>query len=295
MRLKSITSDFNNFLNYIDWDDIANKSIVYFDNREILAHEYLSTIKEEARFGLNLILPYLDINLRILEVGAGMGLLATFLCSKGFNITTLEPGLGGFGISTILKKQLGSLNNISHPNSLDIPAHELLCDLHGKFDFIYSINVLEHIPNLDETIIGLTNVLAKLGIMIHTCPNYTVPYEPHFGIPLIPFFPKLTPLIFKKCLNSELWNSLNFISTFKLQRIITKNNLVINYHREVLYKTFRRIENDSEFRQRQSNNFIKYLFFFLSQTRLINLTRFIPPEYSTPMVFELKHSIVNEF
>ena len=95
-----------------------------------------------------------------------------------------------------------------------------------------------------ETIIGLTNVLAKHGIMIHACPNYAVPYEPHFGIPLIHFFPKLTPLIFKKCLNSELWNSLNFVSTFKLKRICTKNNLVINYHREVLYKTFRSLAFD---------------------------------------------------
>jgi 2-polyprenyl-3-methyl-5-hydroxy-6-metoxy-1,4-benzoquinol methylase len=292
---KSIVHDFDDFLINIDWNDIVSNTVSYFNNCDSLAEKYLLTIKQEARFGLDLILPYLDTSFRILEVGAGMGLLATFLCSKGFNITALEPGLGGFGISTLLKKELGSLKNISHPNFLDIPAQELSCDLHGKFDFIYSINVLEHIPNLDETIIGLTNVLAKHGIMIHACPNYAVPYEPHFGIPLIPFFPKLTPLIFKKCRNSELWNSLNFVSTFKLKRICTKNNLVINYHREVLYKTFRRLENDSEFRQRQSNHFIKCLFFFLNQTRLINLTRFMPPQYSTLMVFELNQSIVNEF
>ena len=289
MLYKSIVCDFNEFLNYIDWDDIANKAVVYFDNCEILAHEYLSTVKQEARFGLDLILPYLDTNFRILEVGAGMGLLATFLCSKGLNITALEPGIGGFGISTLLKKELGFLNSISQPNFLDIPAQELSCDLHGKFDLIYSINVLEHIPKLDQTIEKLTKSLSNRGFMIHTCPNYAVPYEPHFGIFLIPFFPKLTPLIFKKCRNSELWNSLNFISTLKLNRIIKNNDLVINYHQEVLYQTFRRLENDPEFSKRHSNFFIKFLFFFLQFSQLIKLTRFIPPFLSTPMVFELRH------
>jgi len=186
-----------------------------------------------------------------------------------------------------------SLDAVSAPKNkwLTFLSHFCLCQVHYLGIIFSGLVILSWIiSNKDKS------KIQKNPFPVFTsCPNYTVPYEPHFGIPLIPFFPKLTPLIFKKCLNSELWNSLNFISTFKLQRIITKNNLVINYHREVLYKTFRRIENDSEFRQRQSNNFIKYLFFFLSQTRLINLTRFIPPEYSTPMVFELKHSIVNEF
>jgi hypothetical protein len=131
---KSIVRDFDDFLLNIDWDNIVSNTVSYFNNCDSLAEQYLLTIKQEARFGLDLILPYLDTSFRILEVGAGMGLLATFLCSKGFNITALEPGLGGFGISTLLKKELGSLKNISHPNFLDIPAQELSCDLHGKFD-----------------------------------------------------------------------------------------------------------------------------------------------------------------
>ena len=35
------------------------------------------------------------------------------------------------------------------------------------------------------------------GAMIHMCPNYFVPYEPHFGIPLIPFAPRATQRFFR--------------------------------------------------------------------------------------------------
>jgi 2-polyprenyl-3-methyl-5-hydroxy-6-metoxy-1,4-benzoquinol methylase len=289
MLNKSIVCDFKKFLLNFDWDDIASKAVVYFDGCQVLTNNYLSTIKKEAEFGLDFISPYIKADLRILEIGSGMGLLATFLYSKGINITALEPGMGGFSVSSFLKKELCSKKDISQPRHLDIPVHELSNDLHGKFDLIYSINVLEHIPQLEEAIEKLTKSISNGGFMIHTCPNYTIPYEPHFGIPIIPFFPKLTPLFFRKCRNSELFNSLNFISTYKLKRIIKNNNLVINYNKKVLYKTFLRLENDPEFRKRQSNYFIKFLFFFLKFSKLIKLTRLIPPFLSTPMVFEIRH------
>ena len=39
---------------------------------------------------------------------------------------------------------------------------------------------------------ALDALLSPGGMMIHHCPNYTVPFEPHFGIPLVPGAPERT-------------------------------------------------------------------------------------------------------
>jgi hypothetical protein len=125
--------------------------------------------------------------------------------------------------------------------------------------------------------------------MVHTCPNYTVPYEPHFGIPLVPLFPRLTTILLPNLKNSDLWNSLNFVTATQVKGLCKKQVLHIAFKRGLMYKAFLRLEKDSEFSKRQSNSWISGIYNILRSTGILKLIRYMPPKFSTPMTFEIKH------
>ena len=224
---------------------------------------------------------------RILEVGAGIGLLAGYLNSCGYQVTALEPGLGGFGVSAALSTAVSTRPEFSSLHRLDFPAEKLDAALHGRFDFIYSINVLEHIPDLENAVRGMGAVLENRGEMVHTCPNYFVPYEPHFGIPLVPVVPRFTVNFLPKLKDSELWQSLNFITAARLNRACRAQGLMMNLEPGVMLRTFSRFDSDSEFRRRQGSSFVFKIFLFLKFTGLLYLLGKLPTSWGTPMVAKI--------
>ena len=236
---------------------------------------------------MKLVLPCLKPGMRVLEVGSGMGLLSAFLASQGLDITALEPGLGGFGVSSALAGAASRLEGFPLLKRLDIPAQAL----QGQtFDFIYSINVLEHIPELADAMAGMARVLSADGTMVHTCPNYLVPFEPHFGLPLVPLFPKVTELLVPRLRTSELWKSLNFVTLPQMKRICTGLKLDVRFERGVLYRAFERLDTDAAFRERQAKGLVKWVYLALKLTGTLTLLKHLPPVLATPMVFELKRS-----
>ena len=92
----------------LPWDELEGVAMPYLNTDRTNATAFLKTLQFEARFGLNLILSQLSHDKRILEVGAGIGLLAGYLNSCGYQFTALEPGLGGFGVSAALARAVSS-------------------------------------------------------------------------------------------------------------------------------------------------------------------------------------------
>jgi SAM-dependent methyltransferase len=274
------------FLTSLPWADFAQVAAPFFNNDLSRAERFLRTLQGEARLGLKLIQPHLTLGDRVLEVGSGMGLLSAYLASRGIDVTALEPGLGGFGVSSALAQAAGRLPHFPALKRLDLPAQDLR-DL--QFDFIFSINVQEHIPELAEALQGMKRVLAPKGKMLHTCPNYFMPFEPHFGIPLVPLFPKLTEWLVPKLRKSELWQSLNFITLPQLRRMAEVVGLDIKFETGALYRTFQRLDTDVAFRERQAKGLVKWVYLLLKATGTLSLIKHLPPIFATPMVFELKH------
>lgn len=248
---------------------------------QALIHTYVN----EARFGYTLIEPYLTDDIRLLEVGAGVGILSACLQLSGYEVTGIEPSGPGFDLCYVIGQEIRSILGIEVTGFVNLAVEDLHKSTLGQFDLIYSVNVLEHLPNLDSAFLRMQSVLAPQGLMVHTCPNYHIPYEPHFGVMLVPFFPLLSKFILsQKITDTALWQSLNFITSTGMKRICKRNGLHIIFEPEVMYRTMQRMGDDYIFAERHQG-IINYMYRFLSVTGLIYLLKIWPPIFSTPMIF----------
>tara|TARA_B100001027_G_scaffold155265_1_gene109202 strand:+ start:726 stop:1571 length:846 start_codon:yes stop_codon:yes gene_type:complete len=225
----------------------------------------------------------------ILEIGGGIHLLTSFL-NQEYKITSIEPG-GFTGFTDGIRNQIMNKNKLNiHTTTLE----EFKSD--KKFDFIFSMNVLEH----TKDIINHLNCCVKLlkndnSIIFIQCPNYTFPFEPHFYEFFLPFFPNFT---FKKIKRQKLikkfgeknyesiLENLNFNCTYSN---IKNENFKIQFINP-LKDIFDRILVDKKFKERiLSNFFVKITYKFI---RLLKLEKFlckIFPNFISPyMIFIIK-------
>jgi 2-polyprenyl-3-methyl-5-hydroxy-6-metoxy-1,4-benzoquinol methylase len=221
----------------------------------------------------------------LLEIGGGLGFAYGFLKKLGFNIYAIEPSISGF--SEHYKTALTMFNILKIDHSTWYPFTATECQKLGKqFDIIFSNNVLEHIPNLKATFLSLRYILKSDGVMIHNTVNYFIPYEPHFNILLVPFFPKFTTLLKPALKTSPLWRELNFITTKSLKSLCKICKLNITFRKGILLETFLRFGSNIEFAERQRYFFYAYL--FLKWSNLIKILNFIPMSLTTPICMEIR-------
>ncbi len=247
----------------------------------------LDTYAAECRYGFHLIAKQLPAEGRILEVGAGLGMLSSYLRRLGHDITALEPSAPGFDFFAEIRAVIFDETTTNLP-VLHIRAEDLRPSDHGVFQSIFSINVLEHISDLAAALPSLGSVLAPGGRMLHTCPNYFVPYEPHFGLPLIPLFPRATRLLLPRRISrNELWRSLNFITYFQLKRLARANGLTANFRAGTMAEALRRLEWDNEFAARQSG-MASRIYRILKAIGAVSAIEGLPAAVSTPMMVAME-------
>ena len=202
------------FLDGIPFDDLASSVNESRGQQEENPVGVFSLYANEASAALRAIEPFLKRNERILEVGAGLCLLSFFLKKEGYDVVALEPAIAGFDFvakfQTLLAKHFYQL----HLQVLPCRADELLVERDGQFGLIFSHNVLEHIPNWTTSLLAMLGVMENHGRMVHSCPNYLIPYEPHFGVPVLKIAPDLSGRVYAKRIAKRraLWESLNFIT-----------------------------------------------------------------------------------
>ncbi|HKI61605.1 MAG TPA: methyltransferase domain-containing protein [Mariprofundaceae bacterium] len=263
------------------------------DTDPIMVGELLDTYINEARVSFNLVEKRLKMESPILEVGAGLCLLSLFLKREGYTVVALEPALGGFGLFETAKDVvLEHYNNIPL-KILSCTAQELNPTQHGVFEFIFSNNVIEHIPDWQGALKSMQSVLSAEGSMRHACPNYTVPYEPHYGIPVFRHFQQLSRKFFLSPeADLEIWNSLNFITARQVKKFCWQNHMECDFDKEMLYRAFMRIHDDPMFKERHRGP-IAFAARIAMNSPLRHLIRRIPAGLATPMIFSIKHAHEN--
>ncbi len=220
-----------------------------FRNKEIWLNE--------ARFGFEYIRPFckdLADAAAVLEVGCGSGILLGMLneAGSGYDFEGIEPFGEGF-------EHLSDLNALLKASGLLI--HNVGFEgfvTPKKYNLIYSVNVFEHLPDWRKFLTFIEQHLADDGVCVILCPNYNVPYESHFRIPIL-INKRITERVFRKFIASHemendvpgLWKSLNFVKLSQVKKEIANTGLALKIHDNITEDLIDRIATDDEFRRRQ--------------------------------------------
>ncbi|MGI9394683.1 MAG: class I SAM-dependent methyltransferase [Boseongicola sp.] len=223
----------------------------------------LSRIRNEARFGLSEMAGILDDlpdGGRVVEVGSGTGYLLAILARRypRLKFEAIEPvGMGFQQFEDIL----GRISELSP----GVTLHRAFIETYtpqpdaAAVDCAFSVNVFEHLNDWRAGVDQTMSLLTGSGRAIVICPNYAVPYEPHFGIPVLGT-PSLTARIFaakiakveREANSSGLWDSLNFISAPALARHARKKGYRLSFDKKIMARMFDRFDHDPDFAARQS-------------------------------------------
>jgi len=247
----------------------------------------LEIFAQEARVGREWLTPSLNRlapGAAILEVGAGLMLLSCQLAREGFRVTALEPVGEGFSSFSELQKLIlahAQQRGIA-PNVLPIPVEQL--EANSKFDFAYSINVMEHVGNFAVALDRVGRAIRPGCEYRFMCANYLFPYEPHFNIPTL-FSKSLTEKLFRRRIYANtrvgdaagVWKSLNWITVPKVVRAVQNlAGVSVSFDRSMLEAVLLRAVGDREFSERRSP-WVRRLAKGAVGLGLHRLGRWIPP------------------
>ena len=99
---------------------------------------------------------------KIMEIGSNDGVFLRNFNKK--NVIAVEPCKNLAKITKRLFKTYDEFWNLKLSN-------KLIRQKKGEIDLIYSANTISHIPNLQETFIGISNILSKNGVLVIEDPS----------------------------------------------------------------------------------------------------------------------------
>jgi SAM-dependent methyltransferase len=196
---------------------------------------------------------------RIVEVGAGVGLLSLLLARRGYTVTAFEPESAGF--SEMRKIRDLVLRSWEGPVPKVHFVDDYLTDIHpAEFipaDIGFAVNVIEHVPEFSRFMETCVQSVAVGKEFRFVCPNYVFPYEPHFNF--FTFFTKRATWRMKQSAirKSQLpdpvgmWNDLSWITPRKLIRVAKTRSMEISFSKTAIRAYIDRPLNDQTFVERK--------------------------------------------
>jgi SAM-dependent methyltransferase len=218
----------------------------------------MQTYLDEAIFFSKIIildLKKLPPHSRILEIGSGVGWLINYFHALNFQVSGIEPNQSGFNKMTefqgILNEcWLGKKNN----KLIDSTAENFTQS--EKSDYIYSVNVMEHVQDIELSLKNILFHLSEGGTYRFICPNYKFPYEPHFNF-FAPISKGVTFNLHKRKilssginLNNQLWDGLNWITPKKVSKSIPVG-FKVEFSNSAFTMYLKRIVSSADFRTRK--------------------------------------------
>jgi len=102
----------------------------------------------------------------VLDVGCGPGFGAKYMCARGYSVTGLDFNERGIAFGAVLVPEA----RLFHADARLLAQRE---ELHGRFDAVTMIEVLEHIPPdfHDEVVRGAWAALRPAGALVVSVPS----------------------------------------------------------------------------------------------------------------------------
>ena len=217
----------------------------------------------------------------LVEIGAGIGLLALNLATQGFEVTAFEPEASGFTEMHAMREVVLSnwIGKIPTVNFIDHYI-DATTEIGKPADYMFAINVIEHVPENEQLIVNALRLKSESATLRLICPNYAIAYEPHLEIPII-LTKNLTWRIFKKRISKsaipnpvDFWEDLSWPSQRKLEKLLKEMGVVAEFSRDATNHYVRRALNGPKFIERKGPIFGPLL--KISATIAKHVTRFIP-------------------
>ena len=193
--------------------------------------------------------------LQCLEVGSGSGMLLARMKDRypAHSFEGIEPigqGFARFGSSLDMVESKYALT-IHHTT---FEAFETT----SAFDFIFSLNVVEHVDSWRTCLAKMHALLRPGGIAAVLCPNYSFPYEPHYALPVI-LTKDLTRKVFRGPIDrydekngtSDLWTSLNFIKKREVIAFCRDHGIKLRFDEAIMSRMVEKLWTDEAFASRQ--------------------------------------------
>jgi SAM-dependent methyltransferase len=241
----------------------------------------------EAQFGLSRLLPVLssfDHAPELIEVGAGHCILSAYLASKGLSVTAAEPLGPEFDYFSGLQATVVEFCMARGYPLRVIRATAERLQAPDQFDVAFTINALEHMPDPLKAIDNMYVSLKPGGMLLAHCPNYTVPFEPHFNILLVTRSKRINEWLFRSIVSRrpEIWNGLSFIRYRDLRRHLVRRGFPFRFNHSVMADLVARTLSDRAFAQRMPTA-VRSFSKFLKVIGLIKGLTLIPARVQTPM------------
>jgi SAM-dependent methyltransferase len=254
------------------------------------------TMINEAAFGLSRLLPALEEQrargrrlgrqVRVLEVGAGSLILSSYLAVRGLEVTAVEPATGGFEKFNPLQQTM--LDAVAREGVTLAVVRQPIEDLRlpAAFDFVLSVNALEHMREPYAAIDIMYGALAPDGALFVHCPNYDVPFDSHFGIFLITLRKSVNERIYGRRLDvpEGCWEGLTFIRQSDVRRHCRARGYPVVFNRQMLVDAVRRLDSDPIFSERMPA-LVRRLGRVLASRAVAPLLTSVPLRWQTPMEF----------
>lgn len=221
---------------------------VYF-NESTFGLAEVSQVLEERRFAN-------AHGLKGLEIGSGVGILLARLKEQYPQHTWegIEPTGPGFARSgAVLDRIQQKLDLSIHRTTFeDFSAPD------ATYDFIFSVNVLEHMASWRDCIAKAFALLRPGGKAVFLCPNYSFPYEPHYALPIV-LTKSLTARLFRGRIEAhdrkydadDLWTSLNFIKKRDVIAFCRERSIPLSFDEAVVTRMVEKLSTDAAFAERQ--------------------------------------------
>ena len=264
-------------------DEFLARIRSHLDVREPELRPLFDTMAGEAKFAhdwLSEDLARLPAGAALLEVGGGVFLLSCQLAAEGYAVTAIEPTGDGFGefrqLGDIVLELAAVKPTIAPCKAEDFTSAK-------RFDFAFSLNVMEHIDHPDRAVERVSEVLAPGASYRFLCPNYLFPYEPHFNIPTM-FTKQMTWRLMRRRIEGNtltddpmgVWRSLNWITVPKVARFAAADEtLTLRFNRAMLVWMLERALQDQEFAGRRASWMVATIRWAVAM-RLHHLAGYIP-------------------
>jgi len=199
-------------------------------------------------------------------------------------MAAVEPLGPGFGFYTGLQnhvldicRKMGSDVHVIREPAEQISARE-------RYDFSYTINALEHMRDPYLAVDAMYRALRPGRSLLAHCPNYNVPFEPHFGILLLTRSKALNKWLYRSVVGKDqvLWDEMNFIGYTDLRRHVAARGYDFAFSRMIFEESFERVLCDHTFAERMPSIFVT-IGRLLKRFHLLDKLHHWPVALQTPM------------